>query len=173
MPIQVLQTPNLWVSLLYTSLRDHENMAFLEQIRVTGWALRWELDKLVIWVTLPLTHSSQVPLLKQQPIILFFWSSTLLSYNWGSPTPISLSSGAQGLNSLVKWTCVCVLSHFSHVRLSATLLTIACQAPLSMRFSRHEYWSGLPFPTPGDFPDPGIKLASLMSPALAGGVPYH
>ena len=40
---------------------------------------------------------------------------------------------------------------------------IACQAPLSIRFSRREYWSGLPFPTPGDFPDPGIKLASLMS----------
>ena len=44
-----------------------------------------------------------------------------------------------------------------------------CQAPLSMRFSRHKYWSGLPFPTPGDYPDPGIKLASLMSPAQAGG----
>ena len=41
--------------------------------------------------------------------------------------------------------------------------TVACQAPLSMGFSRQEYWSGLPFPSPGDFPDPGIKLGS---PAL-------
>ncbi|ELR60425.1 hypothetical protein M91_18992, partial [Bos mutus] len=43
------------------------------------------------------------------------------------------------------------------------------QAPLSMGFPRQEYWSGLPFPTPGDLPDPGIKPASLVSPALAGG----
>ena len=38
-----------------------------------------------------------------------------------------------------------------------------------MEFSRQEYWSGLPFPPPGDFPDPGINPMSLMSPALAGG----
>ena len=42
------------------------------------------------------------------------------------------------------------------------------QAPLSMGFSRQEYWSGLPCPPLGDFPDPGIELVSLMSPALAG-----
>ena len=35
--------------------------------------------------------------------------------------------------------------------------TVACQAPLSMRFSRQEYWNGLPFPSPGDLPDPGIR----------------
>ena len=46
--------------------------------------------------------------------------------------------------------------------------TAACQAPLSMGFSRQEYWSGLPCPPPGYLPDPGIKPASLMSPALAG-----
>ena len=62
----------------------------------------------------------------------------------------------------------CVLCHFSRVRLFATLWIIACQAPLSMGFSRHEYWSGLPCPPPGDLPDPGIRPASLMSPALAG-----
>ena len=38
--------------------------------------------------------------------------------------------------------------------------TIACQAPLSMGFSRQEYWSGLPFPSPGDLPNPGIELGS-------------
>ena len=54
------------------------------------------------------------------------------------------------------------------VQLSATPETVARQAPLSMEFSQHEYWSGLPFPTPGDLPDPGIKPTSLMSPALAG-----
>ena len=46
--------------------------------------------------------------------------------------------------------------------------TVAHQAPLSMGFSRQEYWSGLPFPSPGYLPDPGIELASLMSPVLAG-----
>ena len=54
----------------------------------------------------------------------------------------------------------CVLSHFSHVRLCATLWTAACQAPLSMEFSRQEYWSGLLFPSPGDRPDPGIEPES-------------
>ena len=47
--------------------------------------------------------------------------------------------------------------------------TVVFQAPLSMKFSRQEYWSGLPFPTPGDLPDPGIEPTSLVSPALAGG----
>ena len=42
-------------------------------------------------------------------------------------------------------------------------------APLSMESSRQQYWSGLPFPTPGDLPNPGIEPTSLMSPALAGG----
>ena len=47
--------------------------------------------------------------------------------------------------------------------------TVALQAPLSMGFSRQEFWSGLPCPPPGDPPDPGIKPAFLMSLALAGG----
>ena len=55
----------------------------------------------------------------------------------------------------------CVLSCFSHVRLFLTLWTTAHQAPLSKGFSRQEYWSGLPFPSSGDLPDPGIKPTSL------------
>ena len=50
-----------------------------------------------------------------------------------------------------------------------TLWTVARQAPLSVGFSRQEYWRGLPCPPPGDLPDPGIKPASLMFPALLGG----
>ena len=57
---------------------------------------------------------------------------------------------------------------FSHIRLFATRWAIACQAPLSKEFSRQEYWSGLPFPSPGDLPDSEIKPVSLKSPALAG-----
>ena len=65
--------------------------------------------------------------------------------------------------------CVCVLSCFSHVQLFATLWTIARQVPLSMGFSRQEYWSGLPCPPPGDLPNPGIEPESPMSLALTGG----
>ena len=56
----------------------------------------------------------------------------------------------------------------SHVWLFATLWTVACQAPQSMEFSRQEYWSRLPFPSPGRLPHPGIQSMSLVSPLLAG-----
>ena len=49
------------------------------------------------------------------------------------------------------------MKSLSHIRLFATPWTIAYQAPPSMRFPRQEYWSGLPFPSPGDLPDPGIE----------------
>ena len=61
---------------------------------------------------------------------------------------------------------MCVLSH---VQLFATPWTVACQAPLCMGFSRQEYWSGLPFPLPGDLPKPETEPTSLVSPALTGG----
>ena len=61
--------------------------------------------------------------------------------------------------------CACVLSHVSHVLLFVTLWTVVGQVPLSVGFSRQEYWSGLPCPPPGDLPNPGIKLVSLTSPA--------
>ena len=58
-----------------------------------------------------------------------------------------------------------VLGSFSRVWFLVTLWIVARQAPLSMGFSRQEYWSGLPCPPPGDLPEPGIKPESLMSPA--------
>ena len=61
-----------------------------------------------------------------------------------------------------------MLSHFSRVLLFAAPWDVACPAPLSMGFSRQEYWSGLPCRPPGDLPNPGIQSASLMSPALVG-----
>ena len=63
---------------------------------------------------------------------------------------------------------VFMLSPFSHVQLFATLWTVALQGSLSMGFSRQEYWSGLPCPSQGNLPDPGIELMSLLSPVLAG-----
>ena len=61
--------------------------------------------------------------------------------------------------------CLCarMLSRFSHVRLFATPCTVARQAPLSMEFSSQEYWSGLPFPPPGDLPNPGIEPESPVA----------
>ena len=60
-------------------------------------------------------------------------------------------------------------SRFNSLQLFATLWTEACQAPLSMEFSRQESWSGLPCPPPGGLPDPGIEPGSLPSLALADG----
>ena len=68
--------------------------------------------------------------------------------------------GGNGDSARLKLLCGSVLSH---VRVFANPWTLAYQAPLSMGFSRQQYWSGLPFPSPGNLPDPGIKP---RSPAL-------
>ena len=70
-------------------------------------------------------------------------------------------------------TCPCRFLHvcvFNHVRLFANPQTEAHWAPLSIEFSRQKYWNGLPFPTPGNLPDPGIEPMSPVSPALGGRV---
>ena len=59
-----------------------------------------------------------------------------------------------------------MLSCFGHVRLFVTPWTVAHQAPLSTGYSWQEYWSGLPFPSPGDLPDPGIDPVFPEAPAL-------
>ena len=61
---------------------------------------------------------------------------------------------------------VLLLSRFSRAQLFEALWTVTRQAPLSVGFSRQEYWSGLPFPSPGNLSDPGIEPRSLTSPAL-------
>ena len=69
----------------------------------------------------------------------------------------------RGIFTLRQILLLLLLSHFSPVQLFATPWTVAHQAPPSMGFSRQEYWSGLPFPSPGDLPDPEIEP---RSPAL-------
>ena len=64
---------------------------------------------------------------------------------------------------------LCVCAKLLQLCLNVTLWTIAHQAPLSMGFSRQEYWGGLPFPTPGYLLDPGIEPMFLESPTLTGG----
>ena len=85
-----------------------------------------------------------------------FHKNSLTFSMWLHRNPIHYSS------------CACAKS-LSRVRLFATPWTVAHQAPLPMGFSRQEYWSRLPFPSPGDLPDPRIEPESLTSPALAGG----
>ena len=70
---------------------------------------------------------------------------------------------------LQKLTRACMLSCFSHVWLFVTLQTIASQAPVSMGFSRQEYWNGLPCPPPGDLLGPGIEPGSPTFLTLASG----
>ena len=70
--------------------------------------------------------------------------------------------------------CVCVcMKSLSCVQLFATPWTVALHIPLSMGFSRQEYWSGLPFPSPGDLPNPGIEPGSpaLQADALSSEPP--
>ena len=74
---------------------------------------------------------------------------------------------------LVQGSCACVCVPLCSVAQFPTCFQLSpmnCshQAPLSMEFSKQAYWSGLPFPTPGDLPDPGIELASLVAPTLTG-----
>ena len=69
-----------------------------------------------------------------------------------------------GAQQLVSFTSSCLV-----VSNSTTIWTTAYQGPLFMEFSRQDYWNGLPFPTPGDLPDPGIEPTSLLSPSLADG----
>ena len=108
------------------------------------------------------------------------WMASLTQWTW-----VSVKSGSwwwTGMPGMLRFMGLqrvehdwvtelnwCMLSCFSCVRLFATPWTVACPAPLSMGFSRQEYWFGLPFPTPGDLPDPGIEPMSLISLALADG----
>ena len=73
----------------------------------------------------------------------------------------------EGGSKVREYVYVCApISPFNRVQLSAAPWTVAHQAPLSMGFSRQEYWSRLPFPPPGDLPDPGIKPLCLEDPSL-------
>ena len=119
----------------------------------------------------PVIHTEQ-----QQHLI-----TCLLSYSWCFFSPIKVPNWNTcdpvqfGLQIIVnEYTYICVHMHI-HIYVHtisgggggglvskscpilATLWTVACQAPLSMGFSRQEYWSGLPFPSPGDLPNPGIE----------------
>ena len=89
------------------------------------------------------------------------------SADWMRPTHVI--DGDLLYSKSIDFNVACMLSHFCHVQLFVTVWTVASQAPLSMGFSKQEYWGGLLCPPPGDLPNPAIKPASLMAPALAVG----
>ena len=82
---------------------------------------------------------------------------------------VQVSASCLSFSSIFFFFFAFVLS----VRLFATPWIVARQASLFVEFPRQEYWSGLPFPTPGAFPDPGIELGSLVSPSLVKWIFYH
>ena len=84
------------------------------------------------------------------------------------PYPL-VSENGFSCRAPLTYMCVCCAGWFQSCPLFATLWTMAYQTPLSMGFCRQECWSGLPCPPPRNLPNPGIELASLVSPALASG----
>ena len=152
----------------------------------------WRLLRLWLPWSLPLSHHLSLPYILHTEDLMCSAGSSITWEQSQPPSPIPSAFlklwwqipawrpfGAGPLMSLLAFhkrhpptvcvcVCVCTLSCFSCVWLFATLWTIACQAPLSMGFSRQERWTGLPCPPPGDLPDPGIKPGPLVSPALTG-----
>ena len=88
--------------------------------------------------------------------------------NYPVPTQACFQEVRSQLWCVCVCVCVCVCA-LSHVGLFVTPWPLACQTPLSMGFSRQEYWSRWSFSPPGNLPNPGIKPMSPESPALAGG----
>ena len=107
------------------------------------------------WLTLGIVVFSILIASTVLPYYFFFLIKIELIYN------VMLIYALQQSNSDI------YIYIYSRVLLFVTLWTVACQTPLSMGFSRQEYWSGLPFLSSGDLPNPGIELVSLRSPALA------
>ena len=102
----------------------------------------------------------------------FSWWRILKNFLFGRRLlyNIVLISAVQQHESAIR---ACILSHFSRVQLLAALWTGAHQVPLSLGFPRQEHWSGLPFPPPGDLPNPGIEpLVSYVS-CIGRRVLYH
>ena len=90
----------------------------------------------------------------------FFESSDLHIIYPVYSTPCMVPKSVDLVWFLDDYVCVCVCQSLSRVSLFATQWTVACQAPLSMEFSRQGHWSGLPLPSPGDLPSPVITPGS-------------
>ena len=106
--------------------------------------------------------------------VILSWGDTQKPLGWHScPWPKTVRANSVKIPLKIGYLeFACILSRFSRVWLLLTLWTAACQAPLSMGFSRQEYWSGLPCPPPGDLRDPGIEPRSPTLQADSTRVSY-
>ena len=105
-------------------------------------------------------------------LLLFGLGCIHSSSNLQQTLKINLVPPHHGLRVPFRPLCVCMLSHSIMPNPFATPWTVTCQAPLSMGLSRWEYWSGLPFPTPGDLPHPVIEPVSPVS-CIGRWILYH
>ena len=139
----------VFFELIFDSLQDEEE--------VEGWAEAVEPEEIL---------EVKMEDIKVRPGEL----GPLLPDLWHCSLPSHLGRGLPGPDPTFPtyWCLRAKLLQSYHIQLFVTLWTVAHQAPLSMGFSRQEYWSGLLCPPPGDLPDPGIEPTSLTSPALAG-----
>ena len=129
------------------------------------------LNLRVVW-----KPSNPLPPLPDAELRLRVWASCIGSLGQMAAQPrldLGPLTSHAGLLSPLLPRYACVLSRCSGVRLCATPWTVACQAPLSVGFSRQEYRSRLTFPSPKDPPNPGIEPTTLTSPASASRVLYH
>ena len=138
-------------------LRNQTGVSCIAGGFCTNWAIRKALDYA--------KELKSQPGYGRLPRIFLFWLNVKMSQLHTSKINIHTLDG-----QMLILTCLLCSHLLSRVWFFATPWTVTQQAPLSMGFSRQEYLSGLLFPTPGELPDPGIKLASLVSPTLADGV---
>ena len=155
--------PHLWSGMSMTSHLGHfhfqNNLIFFYKVKHTPnmqfsnttprYLFKWNKDRF--------TQNPVYKYLFVQYVALF-----TLTPKWKQHKCLSLGKSISKMWYSHKWNVL------SHVWLFATPWTVAHQAPLSMEFSRQEYWIGLPFPPPGDLPYPGTDPACLAFPALAG-----
>ena len=113
-------------------------------------------------------------------IIIFIFRTVPITYSFSCwETFPSVAAGKISLRQQVAFISgQSLLLHHSIVWLFVTPWTVVCQAPLFKQFSRQEYWSGLPFPSPGDLPNPGaepmsVTLAGRFLPTEPPGKPLH
>ena len=118
------------------------------------------LENMIIECTTYLFNQNACEMSKDHEKDTMWLSSNISSHVWGNPDEFLPGEMCLFMGNLF------MLSGFCHVQLFVTLWTVACQASLSMGFSRQEYWSRSPDPPPGDLPNPRIEPVFPTSPAL-------
>ena len=121
-------------------------------------------------------HTKKIKLLDLNVPCSFSLKCVLIVFSSYVATAFRFKPSVFYCDSFCVCVCVCVcvcLCVLSLSQLCPTLWTVACQAPLSMEFSRQEYWSRLSFPTPGDLPNPGMETHISCASCIGRWILYH